>query len=213
MLLTAHPPPLLPNYFFFSFLIAILPKEFRSWPQAVQRCSNLDVKMIEDSQTLHMCLVYSEARWGIESPGAEVSDGSELPLGFWELTPGPVQEQQVLLAAHPPPLLPSYFLFGVLAETNNQVIDIREVKTLKYQFLQCQDFLQARSISSWVNLEPPPPVKLLPCEDPTNYWLKTKLERGLVIKFLSAGYLSLSNSITYNEWITDVGPVPQSLHW
>lgn len=38
---------------------------------------------------------------GIRSPGARVTDSSELPCGFWELNSGPLQEQPVLVTLSP----------------------------------------------------------------------------------------------------------------
>jgi hypothetical protein len=40
---------------------------------------------------------------GIRSPGAGVTDCGELPYGFWESNPGPLQKQPVLLATQPSP--------------------------------------------------------------------------------------------------------------
>ena len=38
---------------------------------------------------------------GIRSPGTGVTDSCELPYGCWELNPGPLEEQSVLLTAEP----------------------------------------------------------------------------------------------------------------
>jgi hypothetical protein len=35
----------------------------------------------------------------VRSPGTEVTNGSQLPCGFWESNLGPLQEYQVLLSA------------------------------------------------------------------------------------------------------------------
>jgi hypothetical protein len=43
-----------------------------------------------------VCLVPEEAREVIRFPGTGVK-GSELPCGCWELNPGPLLEQRVLL--------------------------------------------------------------------------------------------------------------------
>lgn len=44
------------------------------------------------------------------SPEAGVTGGCELPAagGCWKLNPGPLEEQQVLLAAEPSPVLALY---------------------------------------------------------------------------------------------------------
>lgn len=36
---------------------------------------------------------------GVRSPGREVTDSCELTCGYWELNPGPLKEQPVLLTA------------------------------------------------------------------------------------------------------------------
>lgn len=56
---------------------------------------------------IHACCPESSEE-GIGSPKAGVMDGCVPSCGFWELNPGPLQEQ-VLLTAEPPlhPFLPS----------------------------------------------------------------------------------------------------------
>lgn len=41
--------------------------------------------------------VHLKSEEGIRSPKTGVMDGCELPCGFWELNPGPLQDQLVLL--------------------------------------------------------------------------------------------------------------------
>jgi len=48
-----------------------------------------------------VCLYICTLEEGIRSHGATVIDGCELPCGCWELNPGPLQEQAVLLTAEP----------------------------------------------------------------------------------------------------------------
>jgi hypothetical protein len=38
---------------------------------------------------------------GVGSPGTGVIDGCEQPYGYWDLNPGPLEEQPVLLTAEP----------------------------------------------------------------------------------------------------------------
>ena len=38
---------------------------------------------------------------GAECPGTEVTDSGELPCGYWESNPGPLEEQTVLLTTEP----------------------------------------------------------------------------------------------------------------
>ena len=45
---------------------------------------------------LHVCL-----HDGIGSAGIGIADSCELPSGFWELNPGPLEEQPVLLTVEP----------------------------------------------------------------------------------------------------------------
>ena len=49
----------------------------------------------------HMSLVSEEARRGHWIPGTGVTNGCELPCGCWELTPGPLEEQSVILTTEP----------------------------------------------------------------------------------------------------------------
>ena len=51
---------------------------------------------------------------GVGFPGTGVIDSCELPCGSWELNPGPLEEQSVLLTIEPflqPPPLPFLKLF------------------------------------------------------------------------------------------------------
>ena len=50
------------------------------------------------------CLWWPEE--GIGSPGTGVTDSCELPCGCWELNPGPLEEQSVLLTTGPSLQLP-----------------------------------------------------------------------------------------------------------
>lgn len=50
---------------------------------------------------LLVCLVPTEGRKGIGSPGIGVTVDCELPCGFWELNLCPLEEQPVLLTAEP----------------------------------------------------------------------------------------------------------------
>lgn len=45
----------------------------------------------------HIYVVLTEVRRDIISPAAGVRSSCELPWGSWDQTPGPLQEQQVLL--------------------------------------------------------------------------------------------------------------------
>lgn len=47
-----------------------------------------------------------ETEEGIRFPGTGVTEGFEPLCGYWELNPGPLQEQPVLSTAEPPPLQP-----------------------------------------------------------------------------------------------------------
>lgn len=47
-----------------------------------------------------MCLLTPEE--GIGSPKTGVAGGCELPCGFWDLNPGPLEEQTLLLTAELP---------------------------------------------------------------------------------------------------------------
>ena len=40
---------------------------------------------------------------GARSPATGVTDSCELPCGYWELNPGPLEEQPVLLTTEPSP--------------------------------------------------------------------------------------------------------------
>lgn len=44
----------------------------------------------------HVCLVPAKAK-SVAFPGTGVINGGELLCEFWELNPGPLQEQQMLL--------------------------------------------------------------------------------------------------------------------
>ena len=51
-----------------------------------------------------MCICASPNSYlceGVRSPGTGVTDNCELPCGYWELNPGPLEEQAVLLTAEP----------------------------------------------------------------------------------------------------------------
>ena len=52
-----------------------------------------------------LLLMYICARRGRQIPGTGVTDSCELPCGCWELNPGPLEEQPVLLTAEPSPQL------------------------------------------------------------------------------------------------------------
>lgn len=58
------------------------------------------------------CLVSPESEGGVRAPGTGVIDSWEPPCGFWELNPGPLQEQRVLLLATEPVLQPLGVLFN-----------------------------------------------------------------------------------------------------
>ena len=45
--------------------------------------------------------LYASLYEGIRSPGIGVTDSGELPCGCWELSPGPLEEQPVLLTTEP----------------------------------------------------------------------------------------------------------------
>lgn len=49
----------------------------------------------------HMPAIPAEVRRG--ASGTVVTDNRELPSGYWEPKPGPLQEQYVLLTAEPSP--------------------------------------------------------------------------------------------------------------
>ena len=57
---------------------------------------------------LHVCLCE-----GVGYSGAGVTDRCELPCGCWELNPGLLEEQSVLLTTEPP-LQPLVFFFFLL---------------------------------------------------------------------------------------------------
>ena len=50
-----------------------------------------------------ICLTLLYMAWweGVRAPGTEATDSCELQCGCWELNPGPVGEQPVLLIAEP----------------------------------------------------------------------------------------------------------------
>ena len=52
---------------------------------------------------------------GVRSPVTGVPDGSELPCGYWELDPGPLEEQPMLLTTEPS-LQPLNFCFCFLLQ-------------------------------------------------------------------------------------------------
>jgi hypothetical protein len=54
---------------------------------------------------------------GVRSPGREVTDSCELTCGYWELNPGPLEEQPVLLTADISPVHLFVYLFIYLFET------------------------------------------------------------------------------------------------
>ena len=54
------------------------------------------------------CLWRSED--GIRSPGSGVADSCEPPCGGWDLNPGPLEEQPVILTTEPPPQSQAYML-------------------------------------------------------------------------------------------------------
>jgi hypothetical protein len=63
--------------------------------------------------------MHIEARRGVRSPGTGVTDGCEPPLcGCWELKPGPLQEQPVLLS-HLSSLSLLSVLYGCLYSSDN----------------------------------------------------------------------------------------------
>ena len=58
-----------------------------------------------------MCMQYPQRpEEDIRSHGTEVKDNCQLPCGCWELNPGPLQEQPVLLTTEPS-LQPPAFMF------------------------------------------------------------------------------------------------------
>ena len=69
------------------------------------------------TNALSTCMyVYHKHAWypqrsedGAVSPGTGVTNGCELPRGFWEVNPGPLQEQPEILTAQPS-LQPAVFL-------------------------------------------------------------------------------------------------------
>lgn len=68
-----------------------------------------------------MCLLYPQRtasdRLGWElhrSSRMGATDGCELPCGCWELYPGPLEEQSVLLTAEPSLQSWSFFVFFIL---------------------------------------------------------------------------------------------------
>ena len=50
---------------------------------------------------VYLTLFYVHWCEGVRSPGTGFSDSCELPCGCWELNPGPLEEQSVLLTAEP----------------------------------------------------------------------------------------------------------------
>jgi hypothetical protein len=46
-------------------------------------------------------LITQRPEEGIRAPRLRATDGYALPCGYWELNPGPLQEQQMLLNAEP----------------------------------------------------------------------------------------------------------------
>ena len=50
---------------------------------------------------LYLTLFYVHWREGVRFPAAGSSDSCELPYGCWELNPGPLEEQHVLLTTEP----------------------------------------------------------------------------------------------------------------
>jgi hypothetical protein len=70
----------------------------------------------------HVCAMPSEARRGCLSPGTGVANSCELPCGWQELNPGPLQEQVVLLTAEPSPqplfnFLKFYYIYSFMYES------------------------------------------------------------------------------------------------
>ena len=51
---------------------------------------------------------------GVRFPGPDVSDSCELPQGYWELNPGPLQEQLVLLTAELQPQCLAFYKTYIL---------------------------------------------------------------------------------------------------
>jgi hypothetical protein len=51
----------------------------------------------ESISVYHMRAVPLEARECVGSSGTGITDGCELPCGSWELNPGPLEKQPVLL--------------------------------------------------------------------------------------------------------------------
>jgi hypothetical protein len=81
----------------FSLKHSILPRPSQSDTydaEPASRSLNLSV-FIECTLVffLHVCL------WRCQIPGTGLTDSCKLPCGCWELNPGPVEEQLVLLAA------------------------------------------------------------------------------------------------------------------
>jgi hypothetical protein len=54
----------------------------------------------------HACLCE-----GVRCPGTEVTDSCELPCGCWELDPGPLEEQQLILLTAEPSLQSNLFIY------------------------------------------------------------------------------------------------------
>lgn len=60
---------------------------------------------------LHVCL-----REGVRSPETGMTDSYELPCGCWELNPGPLEEQPVVLTTEPSLSLTSDFEINAVSD-------------------------------------------------------------------------------------------------
>lgn len=74
-------------FFFFNFLDLLILLFVRVW-------------LFFYFAFVYVCVSYRcLVPWGLRSPTTGVTDGCDLPCGWWELNPGPFQEQQALLVA------------------------------------------------------------------------------------------------------------------
>ncbi|KAL6074356.1 hypothetical protein STEG23_012106, partial [Scotinomys teguina] len=81
----------------------------------------MELPPVPAASRAHSVSYVMQLRSSKRSPGTGVTDSCELPCGFWDLNPGPLEEQPVLLTAEPslqppetcfkgpknPPLIPS----------------------------------------------------------------------------------------------------------
>lgn len=87
-----------------------------------------------------VCITCIQCPWSpeedVDSPGIGVMDGHELPHGCWELSPGPLQEQQVVLSPPPPHWTTSPALESFLFREEMKTLSFSVILRTKWNVLR-----------------------------------------------------------------------------